>query len=97
LARVRVKLLSPLRRFAQDKGEIEADGRAVREVLMRIAEAYPALWGQLFDSSNSLRDFMNVFLNQENIRDLEGLETTVSTGDSIIIVPAIAGGGPKNV
>ncbi len=92
MPQIRVEILAALRRFTNDKAELEIEGDTVGRVLGAIAEEYPGLGNQIFDSSGAVRDFMNVFLNEQNIRDLDGLETKTNVGDNVIIVPAIAGG-----
>ncbi len=92
MPQVRVDILAALRRFTDDRSELEIEGDTIGRVLKVIGEEYPELGNQIFDSSGAVRDFMNVFLNEQNIRDLEGLETKTKAGDNVIVVPAVAGG-----
>jgi sulfur-carrier protein len=71
--------------------ELEASGETVRDVLDDLVERYPALRDQLL-SDGGLASFVNVFLGGEDVRTLDGLETVVSNGATLILLPAMAGG-----
>lgn len=89
-----VKVLIPiaLRQFAQDRDTIEIDGDDVGHVLESLSAGYPQLKVHLFSEDGQLRNFVNVFVNDENIRDMQQQETPLAAGDEVVIVPAIAGG-----
>ena len=72
--------------------EVEAAGGDVGEVLRSVAAQHPATESQLFDEDGGLNRYVNVYLNDEDVRVLEGLETSVSAGDTVVILPAMAGG-----
>jgi sulfur-carrier protein len=74
--------------------EVEAEGGNVGEVLRELASRHPAAESQLFSEDGGLNRYVNVYLNDEDVRVLEGLETSVSRGDTIVILPAMAGGRP---
>lgn len=71
--------------------DVEARGSTVREVLDSLADAYPALRGQLFENGN-LQRYVNVYVNDQDIQYLRKLDTPVSDADTVIILPAMAGG-----
>jgi adenylyltransferase/sulfurtransferase len=89
-----VKVLIPiaLRQFAQDRDTIELDGDNVGHVLESLSDGYPQLKIHLFAEDGQLRNFVNVFVNDQNIRDMQQQETPLAAGDELVIVPAIAGG-----
>jgi molybdopterin synthase sulfur carrier subunit len=91
---VLVKLPGPLRRFAEGKATVEADGNNVSEVLQNLESQCPGILERLYDDGG-LRRFINVYLNDEDIRFLDGEKTAVRNGDRISIIPAIAGGCQK--
>jgi molybdopterin synthase sulfur carrier subunit len=72
--------------------EVEADGANVGEVLRTVAAQHPATESQLFSENGDLNRYVNVYLNDEDVRVLEGLETAVGSADTIVILPAMAGG-----
>jgi sulfur-carrier protein len=73
--------------------EIEAEGRDVGQVLRALAEQHPSTESQLFSEDGALNRYVNVYLNDEDVRVLDGLETAVAPQDTIVILPAMAGGG----
>ncbi len=89
---VRVRIPSPLRNFTNGADVVEADGGTVADVLDSLKAKAPGIETRLFKAPNQLNRFVNVYLNDEDIRHLKNLETPVKEGDEISIVPAIAGG-----
>ena len=89
---VSVLIPSALRAFVDRKSEIEAEGATVGEALAHLAKAYPDLKHQIYEDDTKLRGFVNVFIDGVNIKKLNGLETPVAAGATVMIVPAIAGG-----
>jgi molybdopterin synthase sulfur carrier subunit len=87
-----VRIPTPLRKFTGDRTDIEADGAIVSEVIDNLEQRHPGIKDSLVDESGSLRRFVNVYVNEEDIRFLDGIDTQVKDGDSLTIVPAIAGG-----
>lgn len=88
---VLVRIPIPLRRFVEGRSLVEAQGSTVSEVLGDLGLRYPGVHQRLYEGSG-LRPFVNVYLNQEDIRFLAGEQTPVKDGDLISVVPAIAGG-----
>jgi molybdopterin synthase sulfur carrier subunit len=88
---VKVRIPTPLRTLTGGKEEVEAKGANVRQVIDDLEKNYPGLKDRICDEKG-VRRFVNIYQNEEDIRFLEALETSVKDGDSISIVPAIAGG-----
>ena len=86
-----VRIPTPLRPHAGGLDRVEASGTTVGEILGHLATQYPALQERLFDGEE-LRRFVNVYVNNEDIRYLEELATPVAATDEISIIPAVAGG-----
>jgi sulfur-carrier protein len=87
-----VKIPPVLRSSTGGQKEIVAEGDNVREVLRQLAQEHPATEGQLFGDEGELNRYVNVYLNDEDVRVLDGLETEVTEGDTLVILPAMAGG-----
>jgi molybdopterin synthase sulfur carrier subunit len=87
-----VKIPPVLRGSVGGVKEVEAAGANVGEVLRSLAERHPATESQLFSEDGDLNRYVNVYLNDEDVRVLEGLDTTVAAQDTIVILPAMAGG-----
>ena len=88
-----VKIPPVLRPSVGGAKEVEAAGANVGEVLRGLADQHPATESQLFSEGGELNRYVNVYLNDEDVRVLDGLETGVSESDTIVILPAMAGGG----
>jgi molybdopterin synthase sulfur carrier subunit len=89
---ISVRIPTPLRKYTGGDDTVEVDGTNVGEVLQNLAEQYPDMRERIFKDDGSVRRFVNVFANDEDIRFQDNLDTDVSDGDSVSIVPAIAGG-----
>jgi molybdopterin synthase sulfur carrier subunit len=87
-----VKIPPVLRASVGGAKEVDASGGNVGEVLRSLADQHPATESQLFSEAGELNRYVNVYLNDEDVRVLEGLDTSVSAGDTIVILPAMAGG-----
>jgi molybdopterin converting factor small subunit len=81
-----------LRASTSGEREVDADGSNVGEALRDLAEKHPATEGQLFGDGGELNRYVNVYLNDEDVRVLQGLDTPVGESDTIVILPAMAGG-----
>lgn len=86
-----VRIPTPLRPHAGGNDSAQAEGSTVGEVLNALTSAYPELRSRLFDGED-LRRFVNVYVNNEDIRFLEDLDTPVAAADEVSIIPAVAGG-----
>jgi sulfur-carrier protein len=87
-----VKIPPVLRSSTGGEKDVSADGGTVGEVLRALAQEHPATESQLFSEEGQLNRYVNVYLNDEDVRVLDGLETPVTDSDTIVILPAMAGG-----
>jgi sulfur-carrier protein len=88
-----VKIPPVLRAQAGGEAEVNVEGETVRDVLRSLAERHPDTESQLFSPDGELNRYVNVYLNDEDVRVLDGLGTAASPGDTVVILPAMAGGG----
>ena len=93
---VTVRIPTPLRRLTQNQPEVEAEGDTVKNLIENLEANYPGLKERICDESGNVRRFVNIYLNDEDIRFLDGSATAVKDGDDISIIPAIAGGSSDN-
>jgi molybdopterin synthase sulfur carrier subunit len=87
-----IKIPPVLRPSVGGEKEVSAPGENVGDVLRGLAEAHPATQTQLFSAEGQLNRYVNVYLNDEDVRVLNGLDTAVGQGDVLVILPAMAGG-----
>lgn len=84
---------APLRRLTGGQSRIEVDATSVGELLGRLDAEHPGVRSYLFDEDGQLRAYVNVFVNQTEIRQAGGLQAPVGPADEVAIIPAMAGGG----
>jgi molybdopterin synthase sulfur carrier subunit len=89
---VRVRIPTPLRRFTGGAEEVGVDGTTIGMVVNSLEERYPGIKERLCDDQGRVRRFVNLYVNGDDIRFLNSLDTPVKDGDEVSIVPAIAGG-----
>src|SRR4030095_14461385 len=89
---ITINIPTALRNFTGGNAKVEVEGRTVAEGLSNLTSRYTELRRHLYDDQNSLRSFVNVYLNDEDIRHLSGANTSVTDGDTLMIIPSIAGG-----
>jgi len=87
-----VKIPPVLRSSTGGEKEVSAEGSSVGEVLRSLAEEHPETQSQLFGENGQLNRYVNVYLNDEDVRVLQGLDTPVGESDTLVILPAMAGG-----
>ncbi len=87
-----VKIPPVLRPKSGGESELSVGGETVGEALTALADAHPETRAQLFSGDGDLNRYVNVYLNDEDVRVLEGLDTPVAEGDTVVILPAMAGG-----
>lgn len=87
-----VRIPTPLRRVTGGQDKASVDGDNLVQIIESLEAQYPGLKERLCDESGDLRHFVNIYVNGEDVRFLEGLETAISSGDEVSIVPAVAGG-----
>jgi len=92
---MKVLIPTPLRQYTGKQSTVELDAGSVDEVLRELTTQYPELRKQLFTAEGELRKFVNVYVNDEDIRYLERERTTVKPTDTISIIPSVAGGLPS--
>ncbi|MEM0445571.1 MAG: ubiquitin-like small modifier protein 1 [Nitrososphaerota archaeon] len=91
--RVIIQIPSALRGLTGNAHRVEVEAKTVGEALNALLERFPAIERYIFDEQRRLRSFVNIFINERDIRTLNGLETRLNDSDRILILPAIAGGG----
>ena len=89
---VTVRIPTPLRKFTNDLAEVEVEGATVGAAIDDLEAKHAGIKERMVDESGAIRRFVNVYVNDEDIRFLDGPDTSVKDGDSVTIVPAIAGG-----
>jgi sulfur-carrier protein len=87
-----VRIPAPLRKLTNDQEVVPSDGATIGEILEQLDKTYPGLGERICDENGNVRRFVNIFLNDEDIRFLDNKATAVNESDEISIVPAIAGG-----
>ena len=89
---IKVRIPTPLRPLTKGQGEVESNGSSVTEMIDNLEASHPGMKERLCDDKGELRRFVNVYVNEEDIRFLKGKDTLLKDGDEVSIVPAIAGG-----
>jgi molybdopterin converting factor small subunit len=87
----RVILATPLRQMAGQAKEIQVAAGRLEDILSEIRSSYPQLYGSIADSGG-IKRFVNVYLNDQDVRSISGLATEVGEKDSLMVIPAVAGG-----
>ena len=88
---VKVRIPTPLQKLTGE-GEVEVKAQNIKDLILQLEKKYPGMKDRLCDESGKIRRFVNIYLNEEDIRFLKQDETALNDGDEISIVPAIAGG-----
>ncbi len=89
---IKVRIPTPLRTLTKNQGEVEMKGTSLAELIDNLETNHPGIKSRLCDEQGELRRFVNVYVNEEDVRFLNGKATTLKDGDEVSIVPAIAGG-----
>ena len=89
---IKVRIPTPLQKLTQEKAEVELSATSIRNLIQELDKSYPGIKERICDEHGNLRRFVNVFLNEEDIRFLNKEDTQLKEGDEISIIPAIAGG-----
>ncbi|NTX37085.1 MoaD/ThiS family protein [Myxococcus sp. CA033] len=87
-----IRIPSTMRTLTRNQAEVSASGATVREVLTDLDARYPGIGSRLLDERGAVRRYVNVFLNEEDIRTLRELDTPVKDADRLTLIPAMAGG-----
>ena len=89
---LKVRIPSPLRSLTAGRGEVDGTGTNVQDLIENLEKTFPGMKTRLYDETGNLRRFVNIYVNEEDIRFLKGKDTPLKEGDEVSIVPAIAGG-----
>lgn len=89
---VKVRIPTPLRKLTNNEEVVEIDGATIGAVFAELQSRYPGIQERLLDEKGEVRRFVNVYVNEEDIRFLQNQQTPLKPGDEISIIPAIAGG-----
>jgi molybdopterin converting factor small subunit len=92
MAMATIRIPPVLRPAVGGEKELSAEGESVGAILRSLADSHPETQSQLFSADGGLNRYVNVYLNDEDVRVLDGLETPVTTSDTLVILPAMAGG-----
>ncbi|MCK9519858.1 MAG: MoaD/ThiS family protein [Dehalococcoidia bacterium] len=87
-----VRIPQPLRNLTGDKSTVTADGDTLSGLIVNLEAAYPGIRERLLDDGGELRRFVNVYVNGDDVRFIDGLDTALKESDEVSIVPAVAGG-----
>jgi molybdopterin converting factor small subunit len=87
-----LRIPTPLRSYTAGQSEIPVQGDTVAEAMNDLMGQYPSLKPHLYNGSGTLRPFVNLFVGENNIKDLKGLETPLESDDRLLLIPSIAGG-----
>src|SRR3989338_4150563 len=89
---VKVRIPTPLQKLTKDQAEVLCQATSINEMLAELEKQHPGVKERLCDAEGKLRRFVNIYVNEEDIRFLQGQDTKLKEGDDISIIPAIAGG-----
>jgi sulfur-carrier protein len=89
---IKVRIPTPLRPMTGGKSEVEIAGNTVSEIIDNLGSAHPGIKERVYDDQGEVRRFINIYVNEEDIRFLTGKDTPLKDGDEVSIIPAIAGG-----
>ena len=89
---ITVRIPTPLRRVTDGQDKVDTEGTTLRQIIDSMESQYPGIKERLCDEDGNLRNFVNVYVNGEDVRFLDGVDSETGDGDEISIVPAVAGG-----
>ena len=87
-----IRIPSPLRRYTNGQSKVESKGANIGELIADLESQFPGIKTRLCDDKDQIKRYVNVFVNEEEIRTLQGIDTTIDDRDEVSIVPAMAGG-----
>jgi len=87
-----LRIPTPLRAYTSGKSEVTVGGAKISEALTDLTNQFPAIKPHLFSEGGELRPFVNLFVGENNIKDLQGVDTPIKDGEKIMLIPSIAGG-----
>ncbi len=89
---ITVRIPTPLRRVTDGQDKVDTEGETLKQIIDSMESQYPGIKERLCDEDGNLRNFVNVYVNGEDVRFLDGVDSATGDGDEISIVPAVAGG-----
>lgn len=89
---IKVRIPTPLQKLTQNKTEVELEAKDIKELIDNLEKSFPGIKERLCDEKGALRRFINIYVNEEDIRFLQRDSTLIKDGDEVSIIPAIAGG-----
>jgi molybdopterin synthase sulfur carrier subunit len=87
-----VRIPAPLRRLTNGQNKITAEGKTLQEIIDFLEQNFPSIKSRICDEDGEIRNFVNIYINEEDVRFLNGISSKINDGDEISIVPAVAGG-----
>ncbi len=87
-----IRVPTPLRQYTEGQGQLEVEASTVGEALQKLTAQFPSIGPHLYNEAGDLRPYVNLFVNDEDVRTLEGEQTAIHDGDTLMILPSIAGG-----
>ncbi|HSG44445.1 MAG TPA: MoaD/ThiS family protein [Anaerolineales bacterium] len=87
-----LRIPTPLRSYTSGQSEVDVSGSTISEALADLTEQFPTIKPHLFHEDGNLRPFVNLFVGENNIKDLQGVDTEIKDGEKIMLIPSIAGG-----
>ena len=87
-----IRIPTPLRTYANGQSEVSVQGQTVGDAIENLMAQYPSLRPNLTNGDGRLRPFVNLYIGENNVHDLQGMETPIKEGDKLILIPSIAGG-----
>ena len=88
----KIRIPTPLRRLTNEKDEVESNASSISELVVDLEEQFPGIKDRLCEDDGTIRKFINIYVNDEDIRFLDGVNTKINNEDIFSIIPAIAGG-----
>ena len=87
-----LRIPTPLRSYTNGQSEVSIRGSNIGDALADLTSQYPSIKPHLFNEGGELRPFVNLFIGENNVKDLQGVETPINDGDRLVLIPSIAGG-----
>jgi len=91
-----LRIPTPLRAYTSGKSEVAVSGANITDALNDLTTQFPAIKPHLFNEGGDLRPFVNLFVGENNIKDLQGVDTPIKDGDKLMLIPSIAGGAARH-
>jgi len=89
---IKVIIPTPLQKLTRNQADVEANGSSIRELIDDLEKSFPGLKERICDETGKIRRFINIYVNEEDVRFLQQDKTSLKDGDEVSIIPAIAGG-----